>query len=265
MKKNPSAKFVVQHHAEKPGHWMKRFLLNRFSSQMDGFIFSSKGIYDEWIKVRAISPDQRFAEIMEGSSDFLYDNRSEARQKTGLNGNPVLLWVGRLNKNKDPLTILSGFEKLIVDFPEARLYMIYSEDDLKPKIDLMIHNSPLLIEKVKLLGFVNYSEIQHYYNSADYFVLGSHYEGSGFSLVEAMSCGVVPIVTDIPSFRMMTNNGSVGTLWKCGDANSFYEKAKSIINKPIKNETGRTLKFFNYNLSYPAIGRNAKLFYESLL
>ncbi len=51
-----------------------------------------------------------------------------------------------------------------------------------------------------------------YYNSADYFVLGSHYEGSGFSLVEAMSCGVIPIVTDIPSFRMMTNNGKIGTL-----------------------------------------------------
>ncbi len=85
---------------------------------MDGFIFSSDGIYDEWVKTGAISPNKKFSEIMEGSSDFLYSNRNEARQKTGLNGNPVLLWVGRLNENKDPLTVLSGFEMLLDDFPK---------------------------------------------------------------------------------------------------------------------------------------------------
>jgi glycosyltransferase involved in cell wall biosynthesis len=264
-KKIPSAKFVIQHHAEKPGHRLKNFLLNKFTSGMDGFIFSSDGIYDEWVKIGAISPNKKFSEIMEGSSDFLYSNRHEARQKTRLKGNPVLLWVGRLNENKDPLTVLSGFEKLLDDFPQARLYMIFSEVEIKPKVDSFIHKNPLIRENVKLLGLVQYSEMEMYYNSADYFVLGSHYEGSGFSLVEAMSCGVIPVVTDIPAFRMMTNNGKIGTLWKCGNADSFYHNAKNILTKPLEIESKKTLGYFSANLSYSAIGNMAKNFYESLV
>jgi glycosyltransferase involved in cell wall biosynthesis len=96
-------------------------------------------------------------------------------------------------------------------------------------------------------------------------VLGSHYEGSGFSLVEAMSCGVIPIVTDIPSFRMITNNGKIGALWSCNDAYSFYKNAKEIINKAFEVESEKALDFFSDNLSFPAITRKAKMFYESLI
>ncbi len=64
---------------------------------------------------------------MEGSSNFTVGDRNEMRRKTGLTGNPILLWVGRLNENKDPITVLSGFLKLLNDFPEAQLYMIFSE------------------------------------------------------------------------------------------------------------------------------------------
>jgi glycosyltransferase involved in cell wall biosynthesis len=96
-------------------------------------------------------------------------------------------------------------------------------------------------------------------------MLGSHFEGSGYSLVEAMSCGVVPIVTDIPAFRMITNRGTIGALWKCGDADSFYNNAKEIIQKPIEIESKKALDFFSDNLSFSAIGKKAKVFYESLM
>ena len=34
--------------------------------------------------------------------------REQAREMTGVTGSPALLWVGRLNANKDPLTVLDG-------------------------------------------------------------------------------------------------------------------------------------------------------------
>jgi len=263
-KQLPSAKFVIQHHAEKPGHLLKRFLLRNFSSSADGFIFSSSELYDEWLKTKTLPADKKFAEIMEGSSDFTFRNRDAMRVKTGLSGKPILLWVGRLDENKDPLTVLSGFLKLLHDFPEAKLYMIYSEDKLKQQVLSFISQNNMLENSVRLLGFINHQEICDYYNSADYFVLGSHYEGSGFSMVEAMSCGVVPIVTDIPSFRMITNKGQIGALWKCGDANSFYNNAKEIIQNPLQVESKKALDFFSYNLSFPAIAKKAKMIYQSL-
>ena len=263
--KIPSAKIVIQHHAEKPGHRIKQFLLRNFCSSLDGFIFSSKEIHSEWVNVKAISGIKKSAEIMEGSSNFIFMDRDDIRKKTGIKGKPVLLWVGRLNENKDPVTVLSGFSKLLQDFPDAKLYMIYSEESLKHHVLSFIEINMLLKESVTLIGLVDHKIIDDYYNSADYFVLGSYYEGSGFSLVEAMSCGVIPIVTDISSFRMMTNGGKIGALWRPGDADSFYENTKLLFERSIKMESEKTIDYFNSNLSFPTIGRKAKNFYKSLI
>lgn len=259
------SKVVIQHHAENPRNPVKRFLTRHFSSSLDGFIFSSSETYNEWLNEKIIVSSKKFSEIMEGSSNFIYKSRDENRAKTGLSGKPVFLWVGRLNENKDPMTVLSGFLKLLTDFPDAKLYMIYSEDKFKQQVVSFINRNKLLNNNVNLIGYVNHNHISDYYNSADYFVLGSHYEGSGFSLVEAMSCGVVPIVTDIPSFRMITNYGQIGILWQSGEANSFYESAKKMLNNPLDKELKKTLEYFSDNLSYPAIGKKAKNFYESLI
>jgi glycosyltransferase involved in cell wall biosynthesis len=264
-KRNYLSKIVIQHHAEIMQQSLKRIILKRLSSSADGFIFTSKEIYNDWVNKNSVVRRKNVAEIMEGSSNFTISNRNKARIKSGMVGEPVLLWVGRLNENKDPVTVIKGFSNLLHGYPNAKLYMIYSDDKLKEQVYSLISQSGLLEDSVKLFGFINHINLDDYYNSADYFVLGSHYEGSGYSLVEAMSCGVVPIVTDIPSFRMITNNGQIGGLWNCGDIESFYETAKKVLNRSLAVESKKVLDFFSANLSYPAIGMKAKKFYESLI
>ena len=53
-----------------------------------------------------------------------------------------------------------------------------------------------------------HDEMPNYYAAADVFVSGSHSEGSGYALIEAMSAGVVPVVTDIPSFRAIAGDAA---------------------------------------------------------
>jgi glycosyltransferase involved in cell wall biosynthesis len=154
---------------------------------------------------------------------------------------------------------------LLNDYPEVKLYMIFSEEKLKQQVLKFINHYSSLQDSVTLIGFVDHQHLKDYYNSSDYFILGSHYEGSGYSVVEAMSCGVVPIVTDIPSFRMITNNGKVGALWKAGDSKSLYTNVKTILGKDLNTESMNALNQFNNNLSYSAIGEKAKIFYNSLL
>jgi hypothetical protein len=47
-------------------------------------------------------------EIPESTSTFLPGDRAAARAATGLHGDPAVLWVGHLDRNKDPLTVLEG-------------------------------------------------------------------------------------------------------------------------------------------------------------
>ena len=62
-------------------------------------------------------------------------------------------------------------------------------------------------------NFIVQSELEKIYNQHQFFILGSHYEGSGYALLEAMACGCIPIVTNIPSYKFMTNNGDCALLF----------------------------------------------------
>src|SRR4029077_4802153 len=118
---------------------------------------------------------------------------------------------------KDPLTVLDGFERSLDLMPGAALTMIYSTDELLSAVRERVERSPSLIERVRLAGVVARERMASYFSAADVFVLGSHHEGSGYALMEACACGAVPVVTDIPTFRLITE-GVVGALWTPGDA-----------------------------------------------
>src|SRR6185436_10998463 len=116
----------------------------------------------------------------------------------GMTGNKNFLFVGRLNKNKDPMTVLKGFEKYLATEPFAKLHMIFSVDDLLPELNAFIDQSPALSKAVVLKGFVPNDELAYWYSAADFYISASHSEGGSYALMEAMACGCIPILTAIP-------------------------------------------------------------------
>ncbi len=256
---------VAQHHAEKPWQGLRSTLQRWGLRSADGFFFAARDLANCWIDRGLISERQGIFEVMEGSNCFRYEERYVARATTGLTGTPIVLWVGNLTTNKDPLTVLAGFERVLQHAPQARLYMAYRGTDLLDAVRARIASSPALCNAVTLLGTVAHFSLEGIYNSADYFVLGSHYEGSGFALAEAMACGVVPVVTDIPSFRTMTADGNIGGCWSVGDATSFANVFLEVLKKPLEELSARAVQHFDQHLSYPAIARSSLRAYEKLL
>lgn len=241
---------VIQNHGGPRPSGLRGFVYRWVDSFADALFFTTIEQGKDWYNR---SLDEKILPVIEGSNSFMYQDRHIAREATSLTGSPILTWVGHLNENKDPLVVLEGFEELLRVYPNARLYMIYGKEQLLPRIKEKIKTSKLLQNTVILLGQVPHKKMEAYLNSADYFVLGSHAEGSGYSLSEALACGCIPIVTDIPSFRMMTDNGRLGALWSVGDSSSFVEAARRAINKPIIDESKACVDFFNRNLSFDAI------------
>ena len=256
---------VAQHHAEKPWRPIGRPLQRWGLRAADGFFFAARDLASGWVDQGLISKNQRIFQVMEGSTDFRCGDRVTARACTGLSGNPVVLWVGRLVALKDPLTVLDGFEQILEHVPGARLYMVYSSEDLLSSVRDRIASSARLSRAVTLLGSVAHAKLEQLYNSADYFVLGSHYEGSGFSLAEALACGVVPVVTDIPSFRAMTDNGSIGSCWSPGSATAFRQAFLQATRQSLCEVSDRAARFFHAHLSYPAIARDSIRAYQEVV
>ena len=248
---------VVQHHAERPWRGLRRHVQRWGLRAADGFFFAASGLASPWADDGLILDNQPVYQVMEGSTSFRRKDRATARAKTGVTGDPTVLWVGQLISRKDPLTVLRGFESVLQQAPKARLYMIYGNDDLLPEVRARVASSASLARSVTFAGSVPHAEMESYYNSADYFVLGSHYEGSGYALVEALACGVVPVVTDIPSFRVMTDGGKIGACWPPGDAEAFATAFLNVLRQPVEPLSERAVAFFEDQLSFPAIARKA--------
>jgi glycosyltransferase involved in cell wall biosynthesis len=263
---------IIQHHGGRPPRRLKRKVHNFFNQAADAFFFTTGEQGNEWFMKKSY---KKILPVMEGATFFNYTNRNtestinycernNAREKTGITGSPVFLWVGRLDGNKDPLTVLNGFKTVFKKYPGASLWMIYSDDKLIDKVKETILSSDELKEKVHLAGKINHDEIKMYYNSADYFVAGSHYEGSGYALSEALRCGCIPVVTDIPSFRMMTDKGRLGSLWQAGDKGSFIEAIDTALQKPKEDEIKKCILFFETTLSFDAIAHTAISHYQNV-
>jgi glycosyltransferase involved in cell wall biosynthesis len=232
---------------------------------VDGFLFAARPLAKEWIAMGLISSADKVYEVMETSTPFQYQHRASARAITGLTGCPILLWTGRLNANKDPLTVLDGFGSFVRLVPEARLYMAYLNDDLLQVVKTHIQKSDDLRRTVTLLGHLPHNEVEAYYNSADIFVQGSRHEGSGIAVLDAMACGVLPVVTDIPSFRLMTDGGRIGVLWPAGDAGALAESLLKVWDGPLTERSAEAANFFIENWHFEVIGRRAVSVYNEIL
>jgi glycosyltransferase involved in cell wall biosynthesis len=261
----PNTPIIVQHHAERP-HKGWRSVVQKFGlSRASAFFFVSQEQAQMFRKSGLIRPTQPVFEVMEGSTHFRQQPRDLARRTTGLNGTPQFLWVGRLIPLKNPLVVLEGFARLVEHYHHAHLAMIYHDAPLLPEVKAKIEASPVLQRHVTLVGKVPHPMIETFLSSADYFVLGSDYEGSGYAVAEAMACGVVPLVTDIASFRMMTDNGRIGALWNVGSSESMVSAAHTLLQQERWELSHRVRDHFMQRLSYEAIGRDADAAYNSLL
>jgi glycosyltransferase involved in cell wall biosynthesis len=253
----------VQNHAEMP-RLKRRLPFLRFGlAGVDAFFFTNHALAQPWIDVGVIRPAQPVYEIMECSSALSYQERAAARSQTGMVGNPVVLWTGNLIPKKDPLTVLAGFARIVEQLPEARLYMAYRERDLLPEVQRRIAADERLKRSVTLLGEIPYDAIGPTYNSADFFVQGSAFgEGSGIALLDALACGVTPVVTNLAPFRTITAEGTLGALWPVGDESAFVEAFLAQARSPRDAAAARA--YFTEHWSFPALGRSSVAAYSEV-
>jgi glycosyltransferase involved in cell wall biosynthesis len=232
---------------------------------VDGFLFAAEEHAAWWRRAGVIAADQPTYCVMEASTSIRSTARDAARSASGLRGSPAILWVGRLNANKDPVTVLEGFERALGTLQSATLTMIYSEDDLLDAVKARVQHSPSLADRVRLIGAVPREQMATFYSAADLFVVGSHHEGSGYALIEACACGALPVVTSIPTFRILTAGGTIGALWTPGDAADCARALADAGRRDLDAERVRLADHFARELSWDAVGKRAMEIYREVL
>ncbi len=248
-------RLFIQHHAEQPLKGARKHLQRKADKQIHGYFFSSRELGLDWVKRKLISDETKLHEVMEVSSTFQPVSRDRARLHTKISGSVVYLWVGGLTSNKDPLTAIKAFQQFLITQTSAKLYLIYQSTELYEKIAAFIDDYPGLESSIHRVGKISHDEMMYWFCSADFIIATSHYEGSGTAICEAMSCGCVPILSDIPSFRMMTGDGSCGILFPVKDSDGLVVALQKSIQIDRHAASSRVIEQFKTTLSFEAIGR----------
>lgn len=254
----PRTAIVVQHHGgEFPirgsglvGLWRRQRWKGGLAAA-DAVSFTAAEQAEPW-RAAGVLGNQRIIEVIEASTSMREVPRERARTAIGATGTPLILWVGRLTTNKDPLTVLDGLERALPQLPEARVVMVFGDDTLFESVEQRVRASSILADRVTLAGRVSHDEMPNYYGAADILVSGSHSEGSGYALIEAMSAGVVPVVTNIPSFRAIA--GDEHAVWTPGDADGFARALVKTATGDLDAQNAAAKNRFDRLLSWQAIG-----------
>ncbi|QEC80050.1 glycosyltransferase family 4 protein [Mucilaginibacter ginsenosidivorax] len=246
-------KLIIQHHGELPSGGLKGRLQKMGCNMTDAFLFTSAGNADAWKQKGIIKPDARIFELLEASTAFKPIDKELAKKRTRITGDANFIWVSHLNKNKDPLTVLKGFRDYLPANPGAKLYMIYQSEALLSDIEELITSSAQLRDAVILVGEVANNDLPYWFSAADFYISGSHKEGSGYALLEAMACGCIPIVTSIPSYQKITVNGQYGFLYPAGDADALGQILNALEGTDWKKLSAAVLNHFNKKLSFKTI------------
>lgn len=147
-----------------------------------------------------------------------------AAEPFNLLGCPKILHVGRLAQIKGVDTLLKAFSIIIKNFPEAHLYLVGDGPERS--------NLEKLSDSLGIMGNTHFEgfippgkDVFRYYKSCDLFVMPSHKETFGITLLEAMASKIPVIVADIDGGpRELIKNGENGFLFPVGDYKILAEK-----------------------------------------
>lgn len=252
---------VVQDHGgAAPRSRASRVVKQALMRGIDGFLFTSREQAAPWVDAGLV-PRDAVHEVLEASTAFRGMNQAEAREHTGMHGKPAVLWVGRLQPNKDPLTVLDGFFRCAERLPASTLTMIFREADLLQAVQREIAAHPRFAGRVRLMGEMPHHQLPAWYSAADVFVLGSASEVCGYAALEACACGAVPVLSDIAAFRALTGHGTIGRLWQRGNPEAF---ASALVDAcaGLSAERARVAEHFVANLSWDAVAQRACAAYD---
>jgi glycosyltransferase involved in cell wall biosynthesis len=238
-----------------PSRWRRAF------EATDACVFTARALAERWYPL-GLPPTLPLIELPEASTWLVASDRNAARRASGIDASPAILWVGRLDRNKDPLTALGGLERALPRLPAARCWMIFHAGDLEPVVRRRVARSHVLRDRVTLVGRVAHDRMADYYSAADVFLSASRHEGSGYALIESIACGVSPCVADIAAFRALM--GDCGARFPVGDPSACAEALVRVGARDREAERTALRRHFAEHLSWDVVGQRALAAYRTL-
>lgn len=141
----------------------------------------------------------------------------------------VILFVGRLNRDKGMLDLATAFDSIANINPQVTLLLVGAEEDVPfSRIQEICHAEP------DRLYYVNFTSTpEQYMAAADIFCLPSYREGLPMTILESAACGVPTVASRIYGITDAVEEGKTGLLFSAGDVAGLKQSLLTLIDDPL--------------------------------
>lgn len=166
--------------------------------------------------------------------------RATVRHELGIPDEAVVvLFVGRLNRDKGILDLAEAFAKLAKTIPEAILLVVGPDEEGIFESVMQICSE--LAAQVRRVGFTQTPE--KFMAAADLLCLPSYREGFGLVIVEAAAVGIPSVCSQIYGITDAVDNGVTGLLFPAGNIPALeHELSRLLQDADLRRVMGMAAK-----------------------
>lgn len=177
----------------------------------------------------------------------------------------LLISCRRIIPGKGFEFLIDVFEIALKNNRDLKL-MIIGDGLIRKELEKKVFRSGIQ-DYVIFTGRIENTDLPEFYSSADIFLLLSQYENFSNAVLEAMSCELPIIATNVGGFPLQIEDNENGFLVKYGDVNTTVEKILHLANNPdIRVKMGKTnRKKILENYSWEKTAKKVLDLYKSLL
>ncbi len=208
-------------------------LSTRFAAFADAVIAPSAVVRDE-LQARGVRMPIAVVPTGIDLERFRPGDREAARRAMGLTPEQaLLLYVGRLDREKSVHRILAAFERIATTVPHARLVLV-GQGSQADRLRRLAASLPVR-DGIRFLGVRPHDALAPCYRAADLFLFASETETQGLVLAEAAACGLPAVAVSAPGCDEVVRDGETGLLAKA-EATALADAAIDLLLDPARRQ-----------------------------
>jgi glycosyltransferase involved in cell wall biosynthesis len=232
----PKTKLIVRLHGSNSAHAefekkkanrLIRFFENRNIQFADEVI----SVSDHMLKIS----EKTFGKI-DAPTSVIYNSYNEKIfnvEKGTTRQNNLLLFVGKFHERKGVFELFHILNVLFSLNDDYLFHFVGSHDD-RNREELLALLNPEYRDKVKFTHSIQQSELAWIYKESTLMIMPSRAEAFGLTVIEAMACGCVVAMNDLPVAHEIIDDNATGLIIDSNDYRSSAIKIHELISDKAK-------------------------------
>jgi glycosyltransferase involved in cell wall biosynthesis len=216
-----------------------QFAKRRFLNQFDHYIALTDFGKEKFV---ALGVDEtKVSVIPNGADDECFEevNPIPFREKYGLNGKSIILYLGSLHPYKRPDLLIRALPKIVAKVPDVFLLLVGPDTGEYAKLKKIARNLKIC-NHFKWIGPLRGKEKHQVLTAADFLALPSDEEPFGLVLLEAMAHAKPVIGSDATGPSEIIDNNVTGFITRRGNADDIVTAALKLLTNPtLREQMGR--------------------------